>query len=257
MLDRSYHDGVTVIRLAREPANVMDTDLSLALAGALEECDARADTCAIVLTGSGTVFSAGVDLFRVLDGGREYLETFIPALGRLFEAAGSVGVPLVAAVNGHAIAGGCVLACACDFRILTSEGATIGLPELRVGVPFPSAALAAVCARVPRRFQREAILLGRIYDPAGALERGLVDELADPDRVLPRAIEVARELGSVPRPVFDVTKRQLASAGWGELGAGGGADPFAAEVAALWGASETGMRVRGYLEHTLGKKPAS
>ena len=73
-----------------------------------------------MLTGTGTVFSAGVDLRRLTEGGRDYVQAFLPLLGDAFFKTFTFPKPLIAAVNGHAIAGGCILACACDYRIMSA-----------------------------------------------------------------------------------------------------------------------------------------
>jgi hypothetical protein len=92
-----------------------------------------------VLTGTGSIFSAGVDLFRVLEGGRAYLEQFPPARSTpRFKKLLGFEKPLVAAINGHAIAGGASSPCGADQRFLARGKATYGAPELKVGVPVPA-----------------------------------------------------------------------------------------------------------------------
>ena len=99
--------------------------------------------CACVLTGAGRVFSAGVDLRRVVDADTGYAERLVTGLRRGLEALFCFPKPTVAAVNGAAVAGGCILACACDRRLI-ADTARIGASELAVGVPFPVAALEIV-----------------------------------------------------------------------------------------------------------------
>ena len=94
---------------------------------------------AVVITGSGSVFSAGVDLQRIVAGGPSYVREFLPALSDSFMAIFDHPGPVVAAVNGHAIAGGCVIAAACDVRLMAHG--KIGLAELSVSVPFPPVAM--------------------------------------------------------------------------------------------------------------------
>src|SRR6201992_461123 len=93
----------------------------------------------VILTGAGRAFSAGVDLRALVDGGKGYAEKFVVALSKAFRAIFDHPAPVIAAVNGHAIAGGCVLAMCADVRLMS--GGTIGLTELAVGVPFPVTAL--------------------------------------------------------------------------------------------------------------------
>src|SRR5258707_11749875 len=96
---------------------------------------------AVVLTGTGAIFSAGVDLLRLLEGGAPYIRKFLPALSTMLATVFSHPAPVVAAINGHAIAGGCVLACAADRRLVVRDGGRSGLTEFPVGVPFPSSAM--------------------------------------------------------------------------------------------------------------------
>ncbi|HEU4425914.1 MAG TPA: enoyl-CoA hydratase/isomerase family protein, partial [Pilimelia sp.] len=164
---------------------------------------------AVVFTGSGRAFSAGVDLWRVLNGGPEYGRRFLPALVEAFEAVFNAGKPVVAAVNGHAIAGGCILVSGCDHRIMGDAG-RIGVTEHAVGVPFPVSALEILRFALGDRLARQAVFSAEAYGPAEALERGFVDELADSAELLPRAIATARRLAtSTPADTFRVTKRLL------------------------------------------------
>ena len=98
------------------------------------------DAKAVVLTGQGKIFSAGVDLKRLSEGGADYIRKFLPVLHKLYDTVFYHPKPVVAAINGHAIAGGCVLACCADRRIMAREGGRIGVTESLVGVPFPALA---------------------------------------------------------------------------------------------------------------------
>jgi enoyl-CoA hydratase len=126
---------VAVVTMTHGRANALDTGLCRALAGRLGELE-RDGHRAVVLTGHGNIFSAGVDLLALRDGGPGYLEEFLPALSEAFLAVFTCPLPVVAAVNGHAIAGGCVLACACDHRVMNAGHGRIGVTELLVG-PVP------------------------------------------------------------------------------------------------------------------------
>jgi enoyl-CoA hydratase len=134
MLDLEERGDVAVMRLRHGKVNALDLELLLAISGAIRAVDHGR---AVVITGSGSTFSAGVDLRRIVAGGPSYVREFLPALSDSFMAIFDHPGPVVAAVNGHAIAGGCVIAAACDVRLM-SQG-TIGLAELSVGVPFPPA----------------------------------------------------------------------------------------------------------------------
>ena len=136
MIETADQDGIAILTLNHGPVNALDLDLLSAVPGSLA---AVSDSRAIVLTGSGRSFSAGVDLKQIIDGGLPYAGKFLPALSVALLAVFGHPKPVVAAINGHALAGGCVLAAACDIRLMS--GGTIGLTELAAGVPFPTVPL--------------------------------------------------------------------------------------------------------------------
>lgn len=255
-------EGLVVLRLEHGKANALDLELAEALADRLESLRGEHGTRALVLTGTGTIFSAGVDLFRVLEEDEEYVDAFLSSLGRLLRDVALYPRPVVAALNGHAVAGGCVLACACDLRLMAAGDGTIGVPELRVGIPFPALALDLVRAAVPPVHLREIVYGGRTYGPRDALERGLIDEIVEPARLLDRALEAAAELAAIPARAFALTKRQLQKGGGPAFLAGGAAflagGPGDAEeidraVVRCWKAAESREAIRIYLERTLGR----
>src|SRR5687767_10864417 len=103
MIERTEQEGVVTLRLAHGKASALDIELVDALALAFGEI-AASDARAVILTGTGSIFSAGVDLFRLVERGREYTEEFVPALSRMLLDLFAFPKPLVTAVNGHAIA---------------------------------------------------------------------------------------------------------------------------------------------------------
>src|SRR6266852_4922794 len=143
MIDIKTNAGIAVMTLTYGKANALDIEFCEALAARFMELR-KSDAKAVVLTGQGKIFSAGVDLKRLSEGGAEYIRRFLPALHRLYEEVFFHPKPLVAAINGHAIAGGCVLACCADRRIMADDSGRIGVTELQVGVPFPPLAFEAV-----------------------------------------------------------------------------------------------------------------
>jgi enoyl-CoA hydratase len=205
----------------------------------------------LVLTGTGSIFSAGVDLFRLTQGGVEYVRQFLPLLSRFFRTLFAFPKPVVAAVNGHAIAGGCVIALACDARLMAEGTGRIGVPELLVGVPFPIAALEIVRFAIPRERLQSLIYTGRSLSAREALEAGLVDEVVSADALHERAQELARQFARIPPLAFRLTKQALHAEALERMeNAGDEPDPAALDV---WSAAETHAHIREYLRRTLGK----
>ncbi len=136
MFEVRNESGIAVLALRYGKANALDVDFCKALRKEFRRL-AKSDTRAVVVTGTGTIFSAGVDLPRAAEGGRKYLRAIVAALDAMYEEIFLFPRPVVAAINGHAIAGGCVLACCADYRVLAEGLGRMGVTELRVGVPFP------------------------------------------------------------------------------------------------------------------------
>ncbi len=250
MIQREDDDGIAVLRLDHGKVSALDLELLDELDALLAELRASAPA-AVVLTGTGSTFSAGVDLYRVLDGGEAYVARFLPALSRALLALFSFPRPTVAAINGHAIAGGCILACACDLKVMAAGKGRIGVPELRVGVPFPAAAFEVLRFAVPRQHLQAMTYTGRTFAPEEALDHGLVDELAPSERLRERAIEAARELASIPPETFELTKREARGPARGRIEAQGPeVDPA---VAAAWSDPTIHRVIREFLDRTIGK----
>lgn len=248
MVVREDRAGVAILRMSHGKANALDLELSENLARAL---DHAGDAKAIVLTGSGGIFCAGVDLVRLTSGGAEYVRQFLPALDGALRALFTFPRPVVAAVNGHAIAGGCILAAACDHRVLARGEGRIGISELLVGVPFPPLALELMRARLPFSAFQEAVLTGRTYPADVALARGFVDELVEAPMLLDRAIEIAAQMGAVPAATFEATKRMVAlpiheAVEMSE-------EAFGEEVSGIWTSDAALASVKAYVAKTLRK----
>jgi enoyl-CoA hydratase len=242
MIDVSHDAGVTVLTLNHGKVNALDVELCRALGQALDTAGA-AGAEAVVLTGTGTIFSAGVDLHRVIAAGETYLAEFLPELRRVLMRLAQFELPLVAAVNGHAIAGGFVLLSAADWVVMSDGPGRVGVTELVVGVPFPAVALELLRMRAGESHARRLVLDGSTLEAGPALARNLVDEVVPPEQVLERSVAVARRLASLG-PAFGVTKRQLRfelKASTRRLAA------LDAEVDAVWRAPQTLERMRSYM----------
>lgn len=246
---RIEHQGdVAIVHMEHGKANALDLELCVRLRedfASLEEAPVRA----VVVTGRGSIFSAGVDLLRILDEGAPYLKRFLPALSDLCEAVFPFPKPLVAAINGHAIAGGCVFACLADRKIVARDGGRIGVPELLVGVPFPPAPLEVLRFAVPTAHFGEIVFTGESYHPAGARDRGLADEMVEADLLMDRAVRLADQMGSLPPEAFRITKQEIRAPIVERIRATRPRlDPIIEEI---WSRPETLERIRDYVSSTF------
>jgi enoyl-CoA hydratase len=199
--------NVALVRVDRPPANALDVEL-------LDEGQATADELrsalpgAVVLTGRQGFFSAGADLKIVPTLGPEGQRAMVTGINGLFTNWYSFPRPVVCAVNGHAIAGGLILALCGDYRVGPTSG-RFGLTELRVGIPYPAAAMAIVKAELTPPAARLLTLRANLFESAEAHALGVVDEIAESDRVVERALEMADELASLPAETYEHVKMDL------------------------------------------------
>lgn len=201
-------DGIAILSLKHGKVNAMDLEFLETLSIQLEGLAAAPELEVLILTAAGTTFSAGVDLKRLVAEPIEYNDQFLPAIRRLFRTAFEFPKPLVGAIRGHALAGGCVLASCCDYRLLSSQ-AKIGMPELRVGLPLPPEGVEILRFVAATQHLQRIVTSGRTYVGPDAIQAGLADEVLAPEQVLPRALGVALELQAVPGSVFALSKRQI------------------------------------------------
>ncbi|TMA40654.1 MAG: hypothetical protein E6J83_13615 [Deltaproteobacteria bacterium] len=181
-----------------------------------------------LLTGHGEFFSAGLDLKVVPTYGPEEQRAMVMAINRLVGRLYALELPAVAAVNGHAIAGGLVVVLACDFRIGRRGSYRLGLTETRAAVPYPVAAMTVVTTELAPAVARRAVLLARNGTPENALADGILDEVQDGEAIIARALDVARELAALPRSAYASIKRQLRATALERIAAvlATGADPL-------------------------------
>lgn len=209
VIERTDSGEVAIVRIAHGPVNAMDLDLCRDITTTFRGLVAD-PAKAVVLTGSGHAFSAGVDLRRFLDGGEPYLREFLPALSEAFLAVFELAKPVVAALNGYAIAGGCVLACCADTTLMAEGDGRIGIPEIEVGVPFPRVALEVVRYAVGEVAARRLVLGAQTVTPDVAHVVGLVDRVVPAAQLEALAVAEARGMvAAVPPDTFALTKAQL------------------------------------------------
>lgn len=193
-------DGVTLITLNRpEKRNALSIELRLALADALTAAAADAEVRAIVLTGAGPAFCAGMDTSQ-FGGDRAHREELVDSSVRCFEAVARCPAPIVAAINGPAVAGGFALALLCDVRV-AAPSARMGFPEVGRHIP-PS--YAAARASLAPALARELCLTGRVLRAREAHKLGVVHDIGEHEEAMTRAAEIA----AAPRAATREIKRR-------------------------------------------------
>ena len=214
-----YDGGVAVVALARPPVNAMDADLLEELAALFDRLASDHAVRAAAVVGEGRAFSAGLDLKVVpmLDtlGQRRLIAAMNDGFGTLYAWPN----PLVTAINGHAIAGGLVVALCGDWRIVADVPLQARLAEVRVGVPYPVAALDVARSELTPTAARRMVLFGEVSDAAGAMALSVFDECVPASELVARAIERARKDAALPAQAFATTKRELRAAALGRIAA--------------------------------------
>lgn len=190
-------DEVALLRLEGGKANAMTPELLDALERLVDEFE-KSGARAAVLTGYERYFSAGLALPLLVDLERPAMRRFIERFGAVMLRVFACAKPIVAAINGHAIAGGCVLALQCDWRVMVDGEAKIGLNETQLGIGLPSSVLEPLQLAVPRASLVPVAMEGRLFAPAEALALGLVHELAPARELESRARAKAQALAAVP-----------------------------------------------------------
>ena len=207
--------GVAVVRMNSNPMNVMGEGFFSDLDEAFATLESDYAESPVVLASSRGVFSAGLDLkyhLSLFTAGDEeeiwrWYERFRGALLRVF----AYERPVVAAVNGHAIAGGLVLALCCDYRVCVDSGARFGLNEITIGFPVPSAIAQIALYALGTAVAQHVMTTGFLYEPRDAVRLGFFDESREADRLLSHCVEFAGQYGPSLIPGYAFSKRALRS----------------------------------------------
>ena len=203
---------VAVITLNRpEKRNAISMALIAELMSAFEHLE-KSSARAVIITGAGKSFCAGMDLeeLKSLTGRtREESQRDSETMARLFRGVYDFPKPLIAAVNGPAIAGGCGIATLCDFTLASTE-AKFGYTEVRIGF-LPAIVSTFLMRQIGEKHARDLLLTGRIIDAAEAARLGLINEVVSPERLMPRAHELATQLIENSPASLAATKKLLNS----------------------------------------------
>jgi enoyl-CoA hydratase len=202
-----WQDGLALVRLTCGKANALNPRSLGAIERALDEV-AGGGARGLILTGYDRFFSAGLDLVTLYGLERDAMDGFMAWFDAVMLRVFTFPRPVVAAVGGHAVAGGAVLALACDARVMGAAAGRFGLNEIRLGVPFPAAALEIVRHAVRAGSVEEVLYHGELFDPPAALARGLATEVVDGDPVESARRTCAR-MAAEPAGAFETIKAAL------------------------------------------------
>lgn len=211
-LKLSRADGVAVVTLAAPPMNALDAPLLEDLGRLFAEMAADAAVRAAVIAGEGRAFSAGLDLKSAPTLDRAGQRRLVDALNGAFGTLYGWPKPLVAAIQGHAIAGGLILALCADWRVVADAPMQLSLAEVRVGVTYPVSPLEIARAELSPAVARRLVLLGESVDAAAAEQLGIVDRRVPPAGLADAALVQAARYAQLPPQAFATTKRELRAA---------------------------------------------
>jgi enoyl-CoA hydratase/carnithine racemase len=207
------HDHVAVVTMTTNKVNAQNPAFFADLHAAFDRLEAEFSECAIVLTGTGAVFSAGLDfdhhfpLFarRSLKEIDAWFDAYRATNLRLF----TYPRPTVAAINGHAYAGGLITAFGCDHRMAAEGDLQFALNEVPIGIPMPAIYCEIIKYGVGLRAASELTLFGQIYDLAAAIRMGIVQKTAAPEKLLNTAVAWAAVVPPDCYPAYAFSKRAL------------------------------------------------
>jgi enoyl-CoA hydratase/carnithine racemase len=201
-------DGIGTIRLERPPMNALNIEIQEGLRSAAAAATEREDVRAVVIYGGEKVFAAGADIKEMADMSYVDMARRAGALSSAFDAIARIPKPVVAAITGYALGGGCELALACDWRVV-AEDAKLGQPEIKLGI-IPGAGGTQRLARLvgPAR-AKDLIFTGRMVDAQEALAIGLADRVVAADRVYSTAVALVQGFVSGPAHAIALAKQAI------------------------------------------------
>jgi enoyl-CoA hydratase len=244
-----HMDGVALVTLQRPASlNALDFALLDELAQALENLDNDGLCRAIVITGSGTrAFAAGADIPELAS----QTSGSLRSEGRFqtWDRLAAVGLPLIAAVRGFALGGGCELAMACDM-IVAADDATFGQPEIRLGVMPGAGGTQRLTRAIGKARAMELILTGRTMNAAEALAHGLVTRVVPAEATVDAALELAGRIAAMPPTAVRAAKAAVLDADERSLSAG-----LAREREAFFGLFDTDDQSEGMIAFTEKRPP--
>ena len=244
---------VAVLRLDKARGNAIDEPLVEALREAVRSVSADAHVRGVLLASAHPkLFCPGLDLVGLIEYDRAAMERFMLRVAETVWALYGLPKPVVAAVGGHAVAGGCILALTADYRVLRSS-AQVGLNEVRIGVPLPWSVSILLRSVVPASSLAQVALLGRNFADEEARAVGLVDEVADGEGFEERCLARLRDFAEKDTYAFGTTKRYLRAEALRLMASH--EQERISEFLDGWFADATRVRMRGMVEDLRRPKP--
>ncbi len=202
------HGEVAIVKLDRGVTNTIDLQLVEELSETLQGVTHDPGVHSLVLGSSNErFFSIGFDIPQLFGLARQDFKFFYQTFNRVCMDLYTLPKPTIAAITGHAIAGGCILALCCDYRFIAQGRKLMGLNEIRLGVPVPYLADCVLRHIVGVRYARDIMDIGEFYQPEESLQMGIVDQVLPLEQVLPKSVEKARLLGGLSQEAFAMIKR--------------------------------------------------
>ena len=238
-------NGLATVTLNRAHGNAINVELAEDLTRSCREA-ARDDAIhGLMLAGAGKLFCPGLDLQELVELDRSEMERFVIDFATCIAELYAFPKPMVAAIHGHAVAGGCVLTLTADWRVLRA-GALVGLNEVRVGVPLPFGVSLILRESVPRLHLEEVALLGKNYRDDAALSAGLVHEVHAGELFEEHCRQRLQEFVSRDLGALMITKRFLRSSIVERIRENGTRD--VPEFLDAWYRPQTQARIRGIVD---------
>ena len=205
----SIKDHLAIITLDRGKSNAMNGEMISEFNDMLRNIAADQNIAGVLITGKAHFFSAGLDLIELYN----YNETEVADFWNLFlNFVGTITAfkkPMVAAINGHSPAGGCVIALACDYRVMSEGQYIIGLNEVPVGITVPNSIFNLYAFWIGQANAHRSLLEGRLFSPEEALKIGLVDEVVNSAGILTAAERKIRKYMAMERNTWEQSKLSI------------------------------------------------
>lgn len=208
-VELSHNQDITTVTINRPKVNAINEEVVLELRNVFRDLESNKRVKAVILTGTGSFFSFGFDIPEFLDYTKDAFYMFILSFSELIQRIFIFPKPVVAALNGHAIAGGCILAVACDRRIMVTGKSKIALNELTLGATVFTSIVETLKYTVGARTAQDILYSGKMNSDEEALALGLVDELVSEDVLNDTALSRARAFAEMDRYAFRNIKKLL------------------------------------------------